>query len=124
MMPFDARFDPIYNALQCAVAAAGMNCQRVDDIWEHDHIIQDVVTLICRASIVICDLTERNANVFYEMGIAHTLGKDVIMITQSGADVPFDVAHIRHIRYLHNGEGMSTLKEDMTRRLTALQALR
>lgn len=124
MMPFDARFNPVYAALQAAVSSAGMVCQRADDIWVHDHIIQDVVSLISKASVVICDLTGRNANVFYEMGIAHTLGKDVIMITQSASDVPFDVAHIRHIRYLQNGEGMNTLSQEVTRRLSSLQARR
>lgn len=124
MMPFDASFSPVYEALQSASLAVGMNCQRADDIWVHDHIIQDVVSLISKARIVICDLTGRNANVFYEMGIAHSLGKDVIMITQSAADVPFDVAHIRHIRYLPNGEGISSLIEDVTRRLTGIQTRR
>jgi hypothetical protein len=122
MMPFDARFNPVYAALQVATHNAGMVCQRADDIWVHDHVIQDVVSLICRARVVVCDLTGRNANVFYEMGIAHTVGKDVIMITQAAADVPFDVAHIRHIRYLPNGEGIAVLAADVTRRLTGLLA--
>ena len=120
MMPFDAKFSAVYVALQAAACSVGMTCQRVDDIWVHDHIIQDVVSLICKANIVICDLTGRNPNVFYEMGIAHTLGKDVIMITQNAQDVPFDVAHIRHIRYLPNGEGMENLTIDVSRRLEGL----
>jgi hypothetical protein len=124
MMPFDARFDPVYERLQEAVAAAGMICQRADDIWIHDHIIQDVVSLVCRASVVICDLSGRNANVFYEMGIAHVLAKDVIMIAQSAHDVPFDVAHIRHIRYLPNGEGLAQLVSEVRRRLEGLRERR
>jgi hypothetical protein len=124
MMPFSAQFMPVYTALHRAVADSGMICQRADDIWVHDHIIQDVVSLICKASVVVCDLTGRNPNVFYEMGIAHAVGKDVIMITQAAADVPFDVAHIRHIRYLPNGEGISTLVDDVTRRLAALRTSR
>lgn len=124
MMPFDVRFDPVYLALQDAAASVGMKCRRADDIWVHDHIIQDVVSLICMASVVVCDLTGRNANVFYEMGIAHALGKDVIMITQAAADVPFDVSHIRHIRYLANGEGISVLANDVIRRLEGLKARR
>lgn len=124
MMPFDARFNPVYDALQASVAAAGMECRRADDIWIHDHIIQDVVTLISRASVVVCDLTGRNPNVFYEMGIAHVLGKDVIMVTQSAQDVPFDVAHIRHVRYLPNGEGLRQLQDEVQRRLEALRGRR
>ena len=98
--------------------------QRADDIWNHDHIIQDVVSLIEKAAVVICDLTGRNSNVFYEMGIAHTLGHDVIMVTQNAGDVPFDVSHIRHIRYLGNTEGLSKLAVDVTERLSTLRVLR
>jgi len=53
-----------------------MQCLRADDIWDHDAVIQDVVSLINRSRVVVCDCTERNANVFYEAGIAHRLGKE------------------------------------------------
>lgn len=122
MMPFAAEFRPVYKALQTCAAAAGMRCQRADDIWIADHVIQDVVTLLCRASVVVCDLTGRNANVFYEMGIAHVLAREVIIITQDAHDVPFDVAHIRHVRYLRNREGLKQLREDVQRRLETLRA--
>lgn len=122
MMPFDARFEPMYATLKDATAGLGMTCQRGDDIWNHDHIIQDVVSLISKAKVVICDLTGRNPNVFYETGIAHTLGRDVILIAQTAADVPFDVAAIRHIRYLANAEGLATLAAQVTARLETLRA--
>lgn len=51
--------------------------------------------------LVIADLTDSNPNVFYELGIAHTLGKEVIMIAQHVAIVPFDVGHVRYIRYVY-----------------------
>jgi hypothetical protein len=121
MMPFGAGFTAVYSALQAAASTADMTCQRADDIWVHDHIIQDVVTLIARSSVVICDLTGRNPNVFYEMGIAHTLGREVIMITQAAGDVPFDVAHIRHVRYLANNEGLAQLSQDVGQRLATLR---
>lgn len=122
MMPYDAGFQPVYNALESAVTAIGMRCLRAKDMWENDHIIQDIVSLICRASVVICDLSGRNANVFYEMGIAHTLGKDVIMLAGSTHDVPFDVRHIRYIPYFPNTEGLNGLASEVTRRLTDLRS--
>lgn len=122
MMPFYVQFDPVYTALQGVAAGLGMRCQRGDDIWDHDHIIQDVVSLIGRAKVVICDLTGRNPNVFYETGIAHTIGRDTILIAQSAADVPFDVAAIRHIRYLPNAEGYSALATQVTSRLETLRS--
>ena len=97
MMPFSSGFDGVYAALGLAAEAVGKNCKRADNIWNHDAIIQDVVSLICESSVVVCDLTGKNANVFYEAGIAHSLGKDVILITQSAEDVPFDLRHLRHI---------------------------
>ncbi len=120
MMPFEAKFDPVYRALKGAVNGLGMTCLRADDIWEHDHVIQDVVSLIGKAKVVICDLSGRNANVFYETGIAHTLGRDVILIAQTAADVPFDVAAIRYISYLSNRQGLTTLASDVLRRLDTL----
>jgi hypothetical protein len=124
MMPFAAEFNTVYGALQRAATDSGMQCKRADDIWSNDHIIQDIVDLVCEASVVICDLTGRNPNVFYEMGMAHTLGKDVIIITQSAQDVPFDVQGIRYIKYLANGEGLGRLATDVAGRLTTLRQRR
>jgi len=120
MMPFDAGFSRVYKALQQAVLDADMRCKRADDIWDNDTIIQDVVKLIGTARVVICDLSGKNANVFYEAGIAHTLGKDVILIAQHDSDVPFDLRHIRHVKYLNNEQGLADLTLKVTGRLKDL----
>jgi hypothetical protein len=78
MMPFSGAFSGVYESLKGAIEADGFECTRADDFWMHDHIIQDIVELICTSKVVICDLSGRNSNVFYEAGIAHTLGKNVI----------------------------------------------
>jgi hypothetical protein len=57
-------------------------------MWENPAIIQDIVSLIDRSRVVICDCTGRNPSVFYEIGIAHTLGREVILITQNPEDSP------------------------------------
>lgn len=120
MMPFDARFDPVYEALREAVTNAGLQCHRADDIWEHDHIMDDVIRLIWQARVVVADLSTKNPNVFYETGIAHSLGRDVIQIAQSINDVPFDLRSLRTIVYLPNGEGIMDLKNKVTARLSKL----
>jgi hypothetical protein len=120
MMPFDASFNAVYDTLKSAVEALGKQCRRADDIWRHEIIIQDVVSLICTSSIVICDLSKKNANVFYEAGIAHTLGKNVILIAQSIDDVPFNLRHLRFTAYHDNGEGRRELAESITARIGAL----
>lgn len=120
MMPFAPQFNPVYDALGAAATSAGMRFHRADDIWVNDHIMDDVISLIWRARVVIADFTDRNSNVFYETGIAHTLGRDVIQIAQSLSDVPFDLRGIRTVTYHPNGEGFAALSEQVAARLGAL----
>ncbi len=121
MMPFSSEFDSVYSCLRDTVSAVGMTCLRADDFWEHHTIIQDIVSLIVRAKVVICDCSGRNPNVFYEAGIAHTLGKDVILITQDKRDVPFDLRHHRFVPYLNNNEGLTVLSQRLEGRLRTLR---
>jgi hypothetical protein len=120
MMPFDGSLRPVFDDIKAMAGTIGMKCQRGDDIWVNDAIIQDVVDLIDKSRIVICDLTGRNANVFYETGIAHTLGRDIILITQNADDVPFDLRHLRYIKYLNNSEGRAELCEAVKKRIGTL----
>ncbi len=120
MMPFDAGFNPVYAAIQDAGRACNLITRRADEIWEAPGIIQDVVSLIDRGRIVVCDLTGRNPNVFYEAGIAHTLGREVIIITQSAHDVPFDLRHLRYIPYLSNNQGLAALTQALQARMQAI----
>lgn len=64
-----------------------------------------------RARIVIADLTGKNPNVFYEVGVAHTVGENVILITQRIEDVPFDLRHLRHIQYEYTPRGMIVFEQ-------------
>lgn len=122
MMPFDGSFNAVYEAIKNAAGRTMLHCLRVDDIWEHSTIIQDIFNLIFRSHIVVCDLTGRNPNVFYEAGIAHTLGKHVVPITQNPDDVPFDLRHHRYIRYLNNKEGHASLDAELQKRFATLSA--
>lgn len=117
MMPFDASFNEVHDSIRQASEGVGLSCRRVDDIWENPAIIQDVVSLIDRSRIVICDCSGRNPNVFYEAGIAHTLGREVILITQNENDIPFDLRHLRYIKYLNNTEGRAELVQALQSRM-------
>ena len=58
-------------------------------------------------------MTDRNPNVFYETGVAHTVGKEVILITQSMNDVPFDLKHLRCIVYDYTPRGIQFLESNL-----------
>jgi hypothetical protein len=124
MMPFSGGMGPVYETIKAASASCGLTCLRADDIWDDSTVIQDVFGLIFRSYIVVCDFTGRNPNVFYEAGIAHTLGKHVIPITQSADDIPFDLRHHRYALYLNNTEGRLVLQADLQNRVRNLAAKR
>ena len=120
MMPFSAEFSATYESIKQASESVGLRCRRADDIWEAPSIIQDIVSLIDRSRVVICDCTGRNPNVFYEAGIAHTLGREVVLITQRTEDIPFDLRHLRYIPYLNNAEGRQSLSRALSARLRTI----
>lgn len=117
MMPFAGSFNNIYQSIKVAIEAEGYRCQRADDFWINAHIMHDIIELICTSKVVICDLSNKNPNVLYEAGIAHTLGKEVILITQHIEDVPFDLRSLLCVTYLNNQEGCDKLTKDIVARL-------
>lgn len=120
MMPFAAEFEDVFTAIAAASQAAGFRCVRAKDIWQHAVVIQDVFSLIFRAQVVICDFTDKNPNVFYEAGIAHTLGKHVVPLTQTKHDIPFDLQHHRYLLYKSNDQGLAQMQTELAKRLRAL----
>lgn len=120
MMPFDALFRDVYDEAKAELEAVGFQCNRADDIWNNQHILDDIIELIETAAVVVCDLSKRNPNVFYEAGIAHTLGKEVILLTQSDDDVPFDLRSIRYIKYLNNDQGRQEMIKHLIDRVGKL----
>lgn len=120
MMPFDTSFHPVYDCISGVAKSVGLLCRRADNIWQHPTIIQDVVTLIDRSRVVVCDCTGRNSNVFYETGIAHSLGREVIVITQNKQDIPFDLGHLRYIHYLNNTQGLTELAAALQSRMQTI----
>ncbi len=109
MMPFDGAFTAVYEGLKEATVGAGLRCVRADEIWNNHAIMADVVSLIWRSRVVIADLSDRNPNVLYEVGIANTLGRDVILVCQDLKDIPFDLTGLRAVQYYPNAEGVNAL---------------
>ena len=77
----------------------GYECIRADEVQRPDTIIKDIGRRIRDADVVIADLTGRNANVFYELGVRHALQGKTILLTQDLGEVPFDLQGQRLIVY-------------------------
>jgi len=119
LMPFGESFDEVYRTLiQPAVIQAGLNPLRADDIFTPGSIMEQIRSAIQQSRICIADLTGRNPNVLYELGIAQALGKPSILLSQDISDVPFDVRHLRIIKYTNNPKGF---RASQTGLINALQ---
>lgn len=80
-------------------------------------IFYDVMEGIYTADVIIAELTEKNANIYYELGIAHTLGKKVIVITQNINELPFDIKNYRAQEYKMNYIEFRTLIKSLEKLL-------
>ena len=100
IMPFAAAFDDVYElGIKAGVETLGWECQRADEVIHNRDIMCKVCQGIRQSRFVIADLTSQNANVFYELGMAHALEKDVILLAQDVGDVPFDLRQMNIIEY-------------------------
>jgi hypothetical protein len=83
-----------------AIEKTGLHAVRADaEIFATGKIIDQVWRGINAAKVLVAELTTRNANVFYELGLAHALNKPVVLVSSNESDVPFDLQHIRVIYY-------------------------
>lgn len=94
LMPFEPSFSDVYEiGIKETCTTAGAYCERVDEQIFDGRILDRIYNQISKADFIIADMTGRNANVFYEVGYAHALGKRTILLTQKSDDIPFDLKH-------------------------------
>lgn len=116
LMPFHGDFDDIYHlGIKAACEQVGVYCERADEQLELGNIMERVYNNIAKSDIIIADMTGRNANVFYEVGYAHALNKQVILLTHNSSDIPFDLNQYPHIVY--EGKISAKLKPELEKRL-------
>jgi hypothetical protein len=114
LCPFSEPFDAVYREhVLPLVEAQGFTIERADEIFGTQPIIEDIWEGIVSSSVIIADVSGRNPNVMYEIGMAHTVGKPVIIMTQSIDDVPFDLKHHRCIVYSYTPKGCKDLEEKL-----------
>lgn len=115
LMPFDSRFDDVYRiGIQEAAARNGIVAERLDKMIFVEGMMEKLYQQIEAADIVIADMSDRNPNVFYEVGFADATGKLCILLTRKADDIPFDLKHRRHIVY---GESIGKLRDQLEREL-------
>lgn len=130
LMPFAESLTKIYTSLiKPTVEEVGLVCRRADDFKTNKAIMQDIWKAICESRVVVADMTDLNPNVLnpnvmYELGIAHTVGKETILIYQRRSSeaikFPFDLAHIRRIEYEDSATGGKKLEHELSETLKSI----
>jgi hypothetical protein len=112
IMPFRTSLDDIFLRIRKVAASIDCHCWRADDNTRAGDVVRMIIDDIKRADVIIADLTDRNANVFYETAIAHCLKAphQVILLAQNDSDVPFDLRALRYLRYDNNVKGRQQLE--------------
>ena len=110
-MPFEKAFDWVYDdMIRPPFEDAGYDIVRADDITSQQNIIKSIVVGIHDADLIVADLSGLNANVFYELGIAHAKGKDVVLLSQDLANAPFNLRSYNIIGYEPRGSNFDYAK--------------
>jgi hypothetical protein len=118
VMPFRDDLKPVWeDHIKNVAKSLGLTVMRADDFFTAHSVMSDVWNAIYGARAIIADCTGRNPNVFYEIGIAHVIGKPVVLIAQNSDDVPFDLRHLRYILYKHTTLGMQQFEQKLAQTL-------
>src|SRR5262249_5679449 len=100
MMPFGDWFDRYYQGIYVpAIKEAGFEPVRADELFSTGSVVEQIWEQIEKAKLLLADLSGKNANVFYELGLSHAARKPVVFTAANAEDVPFDLRHLRVIIY-------------------------
>ena len=116
VMPFSLEWSgDVHRTLSGACQTLAVQAVRGDDVFTPTDILVDIWHSLNGADFVIADITGRNPNVLYELGIAHTLAKPVLIISRNAADIPIDLSTRRVILY---GQSETDWREDLETKVT------
>ena len=123
IMPFAKEFTPTFKAIQRAVEGEhGFTCTRTDELRGGGHIIEDILNGIASSELIVADVTGRNANVYYELGIAHMSKAvdKVILLSQAVGEIPCDLRQFRHVIYKPGTTGLKVLSRALSEAVAAV----
>ena len=115
VMPFADEYKGFYNQIFNTVDSLGMNCRRADDIFRPNVVMTSILEEIDKSRIVIADLTGKNPNVYFEVGIAHARKRNVIFLTKNENDISRNLKIMGFITYIDSMQGAVDLKKALVK---------
>lgn len=93
-------FSRVYEyLLRPSIEAAGFEAVRADDEIKTDYIVTGIIKKIVESDMVLCDISTKNPNVMYELGIRHAFEKKVAIIKDKSTEKIFDIQGLRYYEY-------------------------
>lgn len=108
---FSTEYDYTYKICKEICEKMQLNLIRGDEAFSTGEIFSQIIKNIVSASLIIANIDGKNPNVFYELGIAHTLGKNVMFISKRNTELPFDIRQHRTVFYNEETELKKILPE-------------
>ncbi len=101
VMPYSEKWsDDVWEfCVRLAVDRAHLKPRRGDTTLRTGSLIQNVWNEILGSGCVVADLSAPNPNVYYELGMAHALGRDIFVMVQKGSDLPADIKGAHYLEY-------------------------
>lgn len=99
LTPFHSRHEQAYSVIQAVCARLNLECKRGDEEFRPGAVLSHILEMMAQASVIIVNINGRNPNVYYELGIAHAMGKKTILIASDIEGVPFDIQSQRIVLY-------------------------
>lgn len=123
VMQFTSEFDVLYrDVIRPVCESYGYKVVRGDDFHTSGQIMEDVTRSIRSAALIIADVTPDNANVFYEVGFAHAIGKPTILLSDRKRErLPFDISGFRTLFYDNTIGGKGAVEVRLKQHLDALR---
>lgn len=113
IMPLEAYWsETLWMHIQTTLQSVGFDCIRAEPLFTEDVLERNWI-MINEAQLIIVDVTYKQPEVFYLLGVAHTLGKRIIIVSQHKRDVPQDFNHMQQIVYDNNIPGLRMLAEGL-----------
>lgn len=122
LMPFREEFNEIYSLIRDALSKLKIKTIRADELAVPGLITDQIAEQIARSEFVLADITGQNPNVMYEIGIALTLGKHVILISQESQRIPFDISTYRILIYVLTASGFKRFEHELIAFINRIRA--
>lgn len=119
LTPFHPDFENTYAEIREICQSLKLTAMRSDEEYIRTDILKHIIKNIVEARVIIANIDGRNANVFYELGIAHALNKPTILVSKIDSSVPFDVQGQYIILYNSGAELRAKLCEILLKVLTS-----